>query len=151
MSKSKSTKSTKPRASKVAKKATKTVTEVAVTPAPVAPTAPVVSKKRAFRIPKPEYMVAKYLRDKNKNPIGLVVAMKVNDRVSIGWSLTHKNDKYDKNKAWATAMGRAATGTKAILPYRLNAIYCEIIDRAARYFKVPEHEIFLATGTADVG
>jgi uncharacterized protein YccT (UPF0319 family) len=94
-----------------------------------------------FKFKVPQHTLAKYLRDKKGNPIGLVVGIKANEKVAIGWSLLRKTDEFNKATAWAAAVGRANKGTNAQLPYALKPIVKEIKDRATRYFRVPETDI----------
>lgn len=92
--------------------------------------------KSAPRIKIPSGVIAKYARDKHGNPIGLVVAKRVGEGVGVGWAFKHKDDKYDRNRAWLTALGRAVSSTNSKLPAKLEPIYQEIRERAVRYFRV---------------
>jgi hypothetical protein len=104
-----------------------------------------------FRFPVPRHTVAKYLRDKRGNPIGLVAAARVSvispdgnsnfEEVSVGWTLLRKGDKFNRSTAWATALGRASRGTRSKLPHALRPIVKEIRERAARYFKIGESAV----------
>ena len=94
----------------------------------------------------PAHALAKFLRDKRGNPIGLVCATKgAAGDVTVGWSFTAKADRnpgrISKTRAWEIALGRAENGTSAALPHVLDPLVDEIRDRAARYFRVPANEV----------
>lgn len=81
-----------------------------------------------------------YIRDVNKKPIGVVVAV---DRNKIGWSLCHKDDKWDREKALKIAIGRAwsidCSDTLVKIPYRhfdnVSHIITKMLNRASIYYK----------------
>jgi hypothetical protein len=90
----------------------------------------------------PNNAIAKFLRDKRRNPIGLVCAVKLSDNiVNIGWSFTAKPDrlpgKTSRKVAWDIALNRAKNGTTNKIPRDLMPLIDEISSRAIRYFKVP--------------
>jgi len=90
----------------------------------------------------PRNVVAKFLRLKDGNPIGLVVATKgPSGDVALGWSFTAKQDRQpgriSKTRAWEIALARAERGTSARCPHALIPLVDEIVERASRYFKVP--------------
>jgi len=79
-------------------------------------------------------MLVEYVRNKNNQPVGVVVAVGKNQ---IGWSEKHNKDKWDKYLGLEIAIGRAMNGSvkypmkeKVFRPY-INKMY----DRADRYFK----------------
>lgn len=99
--------------------------------------------------------LVKYVRDENRNPIGVVVALG-NDK--IGWSsvrfsselytiynedgvfvgdVRHREqlDRFDKQKGVEIAMGRAMRNSKVRIPRHVMTVYLEIQERAQRYFK----------------
>jgi hypothetical protein len=89
----------------------------------------------------PRNTVAKFLRDKRGNPIGLVCATQgAAGDVTVGWSFVAKADRkvgnINKHRAWQIALGRAESGTGAKCPHILAPIVTEIRERAARYFRV---------------
>jgi len=48
-----------------------------------------------------------YIRNKKKTPIGMVIVKKnSNGKVSVGWSLCCKKDKYDKETGYVKASNR---------------------------------------------
>lgn len=90
----------------------------------------------------PNNAIAKFLRDKRRNPIGLVCAIKASDNtVRIGWSFTSKVDrlpgKVSRSVAWDIALNRAKNGTVNKIPRDLMPLISEITQRAVKYFKVP--------------
>lgn len=89
----------------------------------------------------PRFTVAKFLRDKRGNPIGLACATKGSSGdVTVGWSFTAKADRkagnISKSRAWQIALDRAVSGTNATIPTDLRPVVTEIADRAKKYFKV---------------
>lgn len=89
----------------------------------------------------PRNTVAKFLRDKQGNPIGLVAATQgASGDVTVGWSFVAKQDRkqgrISKQRSWEIALGRAVNGTDATCPAALDPIVTEIRERAARYFRV---------------
>jgi hypothetical protein len=89
----------------------------------------------------PRFTVAKFLRDKRGNPIGLACATKgPSGDVTVGWSFVAKADRkqgnISKNRAWQIALARAEQGTNAVIPHVLHPVLNEIADRAKKYFKV---------------
>lgn len=89
----------------------------------------------------PRFTVAKFLRDKRGNPIGLACATKgPSGDVTVGWSFTAKADRktgnISKSRAWQIALDRAEKGTSAVIPLALHPVMNEIADRAKKYFKV---------------
>jgi hypothetical protein len=89
----------------------------------------------------PRNVVAKFARDKQGNPIGLVCATQgPSGDVTVGWSFTAKQDRtpgrISKSQAWRIALGRAERGTNARIPQTLAPIVNEITERAIRYFRL---------------
>lgn len=88
-------------------------------------------------------MIIQYLRDKNGAPKGLVMAVNINNECVIGYSLCRKGDTFNKEYGKKIAIGRAAIDRRKedgsidpyILPFTLNPIYEQVIDRARKYFK----------------
>jgi len=95
----------------------------------------------------PRNVVAKFARDKQGNPIGLVCATQdpSSGEVAVGWSFTAKQDRtpgrISKSQAWRIALGRAERGTNARIPQTLVPIVKEIRERAIRYFKISESAV----------
>lgn len=78
--------------------------------------------------------IKKYIRNDKGQPIGMMVADLINDKISFGWSLTHRNDRYSKDQGTRIAFGRLtanATRSSVVVPsmilsdmqaFKLNAI-----------------------------
>ena len=84
---------------------------------------------------------------KDPTPIGCVLAVKENERVTIGWSLYHKNleDKpFTKRGAKEEALIKAKSWAlynragEEIFPHTLRSDIELMIERAKKYFKVDE-------------
>lgn len=92
-------------------------------------------------------MIAEYIRDKNGNKRGLVVALKRDDgHIGIGWSLCNKKDEFDRDRAWFIAVGRANKGSERENGYlpagSANAVQ-DMVTRAFMYFHV--NDVIVAT------
>lgn len=76
----------------------------------------------------------KYLRDKNGNPCGVLIAL---GKGQVGWSVVHPQDSFDKELGVRIARGRAAAGTATPgrLPNKHLTEYQIMEERASRYFK----------------
>lgn len=57
-----------------------------------------------------------YIRDKKNQKRGIVLAAQNKGRVSIGYSICCKEDKWDKDLGISIALGRALAGIKRIAP-----------------------------------
>lgn len=78
-------------------------------------------------------VLIQYVRDNKRKPIGVVVAT---DLGKVGWSLCHKDDKWDKNIALSTAINRADDiNTEGPIPHTVRHIVHHMVDRAKRYYK----------------
>jgi len=76
-------------------------------------------------------MLTRYVRDKNRNPIGVIICTQYGH---IGWSLTHKNDRWNKSEGKALAYGRAVLGTDKKVPQSVQYDYNIMEDKMNRYF-----------------
>jgi hypothetical protein len=84
----------------------------------------------------PQYTIIKYIRDKNKIPQGVLVAVKSADGYNIGYSLCNKHDLFFKRMALEIAIGRAITGNDSEqLPYVISKNLPDFIIRCAKYYK----------------
>jgi hypothetical protein len=84
----------------------------------------------------PQYTIIKYIRDKNKIPQGVLVAVKSADGYNIGYSLCNKHDRFEKRMALEIAIGRAITGNDSEqLPYVISKNLPDFIIRCAKYYK----------------
>lgn len=73
-----------------------------------------------------------YVRDRNGQPIGAVVAVGKNQ---VGWSKLHKLDRWDREKALMIARNRAVVGFNTDVPTDVQPIYERMLDRSMRYYK----------------
>lgn len=86
-----------------------------------------------------------YLRDKDRNPYGVVVALKVGDGdIRVGYSLRNPKDRWDRALGIKIATARAMAEDDYALPQSskrklavLDAIE-NMYARVVRYFKVNE-------------
>ena len=79
------------------------------------------------------------VRDRKGNPRGMVIATVVNNTVRIGWSYTNTKagDRFNKQKAFLIATGRAENGwgTNVNVPHRVGKVLGQMADRSVRYYK----------------
>lgn len=79
------------------------------------------------------------VRDRNGQPRGYVVATVINDAVRVGWSYTNTKmgDRFDKQKGFAIALGRAENGwgKNVRVPHNVSKSLDNIVKRAVRYYK----------------
>lgn len=80
-----------------------------------------------------------FVRDRNGNPRGLVIATVIDNTIRFGWSYTNTKagDRFNKKKAFLIASGRAETGwgNKVKIPNRVEKVLCNMADRSVRYYK----------------
>ena len=80
-----------------------------------------------------------YVRDRKNNPIGVVVAVKLDTKIHCGWSLVKRKsgDKFDRETGLSIALGRAVvtTGYAQNVPQTIKKNFDSILVRASRYFK----------------
>lgn len=90
----------------------------------------------------PSSTLISYSRDKNGNPRGVLVAVKVGNRgdFNIGYAQCRKEDKFSKNMGLKIAVGRAELGynynSLDNLPHNLRKMLPSFINRCERYYKV---------------
>jgi hypothetical protein len=82
----------------------------------------------------PAFTLVQYKRDKNRNPVGVVVARMVDGQVRYGFSLCRKGDRFNKARALEIALGRVDAEV-TICPNSLEQTFDIVVDRAKRYFK----------------
>lgn len=85
-------------------------------------------------------VIHEYIYDKRRQLKGVWVAAPIIDssnKVSIGWSLCNKKlgDKFDKQRAFEIALGRACKASTAFLPMSLQEGYKFFTKRCRRYYK----------------
>lgn len=88
-------------------------------------------------------VIVEYVRDKNKNPIGVVAAI---DSTHIGFSKWNPKDRWNKNLGKKIAIGRAQKNDVTYtlietltLPNSYRSLFenkvRKVYDRAQRYYK----------------
>lgn len=84
-------------------------------------------------------MRKKYIRDKNNNPKGVLIAIKVDspegNYFTVGYSLCAKNDTYNKRLGMKIAMQRCGTISAWAIPRSIEATLLAFIERCKPYFK----------------
>ena len=81
--------------------------------------------------------LVQFVRDRDGQPRGLVVATVIDDKIRLGWSYanTKAGDRFNKEKAYKIAFGRAENRWATQMPHRVKKVYEKMTDRAVRYFK----------------
>jgi len=81
-----------------------------------------------------------FVRDRNGNPRGVVVAAVINNEVRYGWSYTNTKlgDRFNKQRGLVIAYGRIDNGwtDRTQIPHDVVKSLNHIRNRAAKYFKV---------------
>ena len=83
----------------------------------------------------PRYTLIAYHRDKKRNPIGAVVAMRVGDEIRFGASLCMKSDRKGFSKS--EALGRAIDNILSdypMIPDSMQKTYLRVYERALKYY-----------------
>jgi hypothetical protein len=75
--------------------------------------------------------IFEYIRNRNGQPIGLVLAQ----NEGIGWSALNPRDRFDKELALRIARGRIQNGYSEEPPRHVQAKMTLFSKRAERYFK----------------
>lgn len=89
----------------------------------------------------PPYTLITYSRDKNRNPIGVLVAIKTGDNgeFNIGYAQCRKGDRFSKKLGLNIAIGRAEYETNLntldSMPHNLKKILSRFISRCEKYYK----------------
>lgn len=90
----------------------------------------------------PQYKVIKYLRDKNRNPYGVLVGVKNDDgKVTVKFSLCRKGDKFNKNLGLQIAFRRAEKHCRAPLPRAFRGEIIPFENRVLKYFKINKDDL----------
>jgi hypothetical protein len=84
----------------------------------------------------PKYTIVQYIRDKNRIPTGVLVAVKSLEGYNIGYSLCSKYDRFEKKMALRIAVGRANFGDNSTMPYAVAKSMPSFLDRCKKYYKV---------------
>lgn len=89
----------------------------------------------------PNTTIFQYVRNRRRQKVGVVVALKrADDTIGFGYSLCalNKGDTFDRETALNIALGRAENFPHFKcndIPQSVEADWSEIYDRACRYFK----------------
>jgi len=97
----------------------------------------------------PSTDLVQFVRGKNGQRIGVVVARNYNGRVTFGWSAARaphndalgfpvRGDEFDKARGLDIAFARTLTGSKVRPPRPVAKVLAEFPARATRYFKGAE-------------
>ncbi len=84
-----------------------------------------------------EKLFVQYVRDENRNRIGVVVGLPNGDK--IGWSKIRFNkdgsalDHFDRELGIKIAVGRALNGTRRLVPPEVQYVVDIMTDRLYRY------------------
>lgn len=93
--------------------------------------------------------LTQFVRDRNGQPRGLVVATVIDNAVRLGWSYTHikAGDRFNKERAYIIAFGRAENGwgTNVQVPHKVSKVYEKMTNRAVKYFKNTEVAVWRKT------
>lgn len=83
-------------------------------------------------------IIKQYIRNaENDQPCGVLMACKdANGVIQIGWSKTHKNDRFNKYLGDRIAKSRMEKGSAVTIPFSIRYEYINFIERAQKYFKV---------------
>ncbi len=88
-------------------------------------------------------------RGKNNQPVGVMVAEKIDGKIHIGWSITHKRDTYNKQKGELIAANRlkAYTGELKVPSHMLPDMLI-FIDRCQFYFRTEKNEFLTSLSSS---
>lgn len=82
-------------------------------------------------------IIKQYIKDRKENRVGVVLALKEDNNIYIGWSRanTRAGDKFNKEFGDRIAINRAKTGSNKKVPHDFVPVIKDIAQRAERYFK----------------
>lgn len=84
--------------------------------------------------------LTQFVRDRDGQPRGLVVATVIDDEIRYGWSYTNTKagDRFDKQRAHVIAFGRAENGwgTNIQVPHSVHKSLVKMVNRAEKYYNV---------------
>lgn len=86
----------------------------------------------------PQHTLIHYVRDNKGIPRGVMVAVKHEDGVCIGWSYCRKTDRFTKDMGLQIAIGRASlglSGGSAAVPHKIAKQLDKFLSRANKYYK----------------
>lgn len=89
-------------------------------------------------------MLKQFIRNKNNQKIGVLVANSVDGQVLVGWSMAlragrsklyKRQDEFDAQRGLEVATGRMYMGSKTEIPNSIRDTYLSFVNRANRYFQ----------------
>ena len=84
-------------------------------------------------------MLTQFVRDRDGQPRGMVVATVIDGSIRFGWCYTNTKagDRFNKQKAIVISTGRAEKGwgQKVKTPHRVSKALNQIAERSIRYYK----------------
>ena len=89
-------------------------------------------------------MLKQFIRNKNNQKIGVLVADSVDGQVLVGWSLARRanreytgasQDEFDVQRGLEVATGRMYMGSKTEIPNSIRDTYLSFVNRANRYYQ----------------
>lgn len=90
-------------------------------------------------------MIKQYIyrnRNGQRQKVGLFFGTTIKNQIVIGFSLCSREDKFDRDKALAIAVGRALSPKSQECPPSISDEACDFADRCVKYFK--DSRIFYA-------
>lgn len=110
--------------------------------------AKVIRRNAVKSVLKNKGFCVRYIREKSEldrvcesrgTPYGVVISNVDNGRLMVGWSLTHKNDKYDRDFGLLCAMGRMASVDTLVnnknIPNVVRRNIAYLVARSICYFR----------------
>ena len=79
-----------------------------------------------------------YIRTKDRQKIGVLIACQIDGKIRFGWSLCCKKDKFDKYRGIEIAYGRASRTCYLTIPPSIMYSFINFISRCKRYYKDKE-------------
>lgn len=104
--------------------------------------------------------IRRYMRDENGNYVGCLVAMKEKERIRIGYSVCHQNDKPSSRRVagmfaeMSAFLYPAGTSEDAVecdgtIPLKLQDQLPSFMARCCKYFQTSEVEMYVANKTTN--
>lgn len=81
--------------------------------------------------------LVQYVKNRQGQRVGAVVAKRFDDMVVVGWSFTNikAGDVFDKAKALLIATGRCERNSTSTIPRVMEPVIQNIVNRSDRYFR----------------
>jgi len=84
-------------------------------------------------------MLTQFVRARDGQPRGMVVATVIDNDIRIGWSFTNTKagDRFNKQTAVRIALGRAESGwsKRVKVPVSVQKVFDKMVNRSTNYFK----------------